>query len=79
MRDAARRPHPKISADGILLWERSYRPEFAMKATWVAADRPAVSPVSFTSVPLEQRVGRRFRVTRPLAHQEADTEYTQSL
>ena len=28
----------KLSADGILLWERSYRPDFAVKATWVAAD-----------------------------------------
>ena len=28
----------KFSADGILLWERSYRPEQPVKATWVAAD-----------------------------------------
>jgi hypothetical protein len=28
----------KLSPDGILQWERSYRPEFAVKATWVAAD-----------------------------------------
>jgi len=28
----------KLSADGSLLWERSYRPDFAVKATWVAAD-----------------------------------------
>ena len=28
----------KFSQDGVLLWERSYRPEFAVKATWVAAD-----------------------------------------
>jgi len=28
----------KFSADGILQWERSYRPEFGVKATWVAAD-----------------------------------------
>ena len=28
----------KFNPDGILLWERSYRPEFAVKATWVAAD-----------------------------------------
>jgi hypothetical protein len=28
----------KLSADGILQWERSYRPDFAVKATWVAAD-----------------------------------------
>src|SRR6476660_4393013 len=28
----------KFNQDGVLLWERSYRPEFAVKATWVAAD-----------------------------------------
>ena len=28
----------KFNPDGFLLWERSYRPEFAVKATWVAAD-----------------------------------------
>jgi len=28
----------KFSPDGILLWERAYRPESAVKATWVAAD-----------------------------------------
>ena len=28
----------KFNPDGVLLWERSYRPEFAVKATWVAAD-----------------------------------------
>ena len=28
----------KFSPDGTLLWERSYRPEFAVKANWVAAD-----------------------------------------
>src|SRR6185503_15889511 len=28
----------KFSPDGLLLWERSYRPEFAVKASWVAAD-----------------------------------------
>jgi len=28
----------KFNSDGFLLWERSYRPEFAVKATWVAAD-----------------------------------------
>jgi len=28
----------KFDPDGFLLWERSYRPEFAVKATWVAAD-----------------------------------------
>ena len=28
----------KFSPDGILLWERSYRPEFGVKAMWVAAD-----------------------------------------
>jgi hypothetical protein len=28
----------KLSADGILQWERTFRPDFAVKATWVAAD-----------------------------------------
>jgi len=28
----------KFNPDGFLLWERSYRPEFAVKANWVAAD-----------------------------------------
>ena len=28
----------KFDPDGFLLWERSYRPEFAVKANWVAAD-----------------------------------------
>ena len=28
----------KFNPDGFLLWERSYRPEFSVKATWVAAD-----------------------------------------
>jgi len=28
----------KFDPDGVLLWERSYRPEFAVKASWVAAD-----------------------------------------
>ena len=28
----------KFNPDGFLLWERSYRPDFAVKATWVAAD-----------------------------------------
>jgi len=28
----------KFNPDGFLLWERTYRPEFAVKATWVAAD-----------------------------------------
>ena len=28
----------KFSADGILLWERSFRPEQPVKANWVAAD-----------------------------------------
>ena len=28
----------KFSPDGTLLWERSYRPDFAVKANWVAAD-----------------------------------------
>src|SRR6188472_1939413 len=28
----------KFDPDGVLLWERSYRPEFSVKATWVAAD-----------------------------------------
>src|SRR4029450_3343565 len=28
----------KFNPDGFLLWERTYRPELAVKATWVAAD-----------------------------------------
>jgi len=28
----------KLSADGVLLWERSFRPEQPVKANWVAAD-----------------------------------------
>ncbi len=31
-------PTRKFSPDGTLLWERSFRPEFAVKANWVAAD-----------------------------------------